>query len=227
MKRLLEVIACSVEDAEAAEQGGAGRLEVVRELGRGGCTPELALVRAILDRVSIPVRVMLRESDGFAYAGREEISRMCAFAREIASLPVDGLVLGFAAEGALDISTSAELLHSAPVLKATFHHAFDAAVDTFDALARIKALPNVDRVLTSAPRLSWRHLVEAAQPGLTIMAGGGMTGQRIPALARATPVAEFHVGRAASEPERPEGRVERLVRALECHGSIYFELALP
>jgi copper homeostasis protein len=81
MKRLLEVIACSVEDAEAAEQGGAGRLEVVRELGRGGCTPELALVRAILDRVSIPVRVMLRESDGFAYAGREEISRMCAFAR--------------------------------------------------------------------------------------------------------------------------------------------------
>ncbi len=36
---LLEVIACSIDDAIAAERGGAGRLEVVSSLEAGGLTP--------------------------------------------------------------------------------------------------------------------------------------------------------------------------------------------
>ena len=57
---LLEVIVSSVEDALEAEQGGAGRLEVVRSLEVGGLTPSLELVRQICQRVKIPLRVMLR-----------------------------------------------------------------------------------------------------------------------------------------------------------------------
>jgi len=44
---ILEVIACSVADAIQAQKGGAGRLEVVSDLDRGGFTPSIALVRAI------------------------------------------------------------------------------------------------------------------------------------------------------------------------------------
>ena len=33
---LLEVIACTVDDAIAAEQGGADRIELVRDLGAEG-----------------------------------------------------------------------------------------------------------------------------------------------------------------------------------------------
>ena len=44
MTPLLEVIACSVADAVEAEKGGASRLEIVRDLGRGGLTPPLELV---------------------------------------------------------------------------------------------------------------------------------------------------------------------------------------
>ncbi|MBZ5592386.1 MAG: hypothetical protein LAP39_09125 [Acidobacteriia bacterium] len=62
---LLEVIACSVADAVAAERGGAGRLEIVRALEAGGLTPLLSLVKEIVAAVSIPVRVMLRENPGF------------------------------------------------------------------------------------------------------------------------------------------------------------------
>ena len=62
---ILEVIACSVADAVEAEKGGANRLEVVSDLDRGGLTPAVELVRAIQDAVNLPLRVMVRESDGF------------------------------------------------------------------------------------------------------------------------------------------------------------------
>jgi copper homeostasis protein len=59
----LEVIATGVADAVAAEQGGADRIELVADLARGGMTPPLAVVESVLDRVGIPVRVMLRETE--------------------------------------------------------------------------------------------------------------------------------------------------------------------
>ena len=62
---VVEVIACSVSDAIEAQRGGAGRLEIIRDLQRGGLTPPLELVRDILEAVTIPVRVMLRGSESY------------------------------------------------------------------------------------------------------------------------------------------------------------------
>ena len=64
---LLEVIVQSVADAAEAEAGGADRLEVVREIERDGLTPPLDLVRSIIAATSLPLRVMVRESDGFEH----------------------------------------------------------------------------------------------------------------------------------------------------------------
>jgi copper homeostasis protein len=47
---LLEVIACSADDAVAAEQGGAGGLEIVRDLELGGLTPPLSVVHQVVSR---------------------------------------------------------------------------------------------------------------------------------------------------------------------------------
>ena len=99
---LLEVIACSRTDAIEAERGGAGRLEIVRELGKGGLTPAVDLVRRILDAVAIPVRVMIREADGFEAGDERAVARLAAQAREIAALGVDGIVVGFLRGGRID-----------------------------------------------------------------------------------------------------------------------------
>src|SRR2546422_10888383 len=96
---VLEVIACSVADAVEAEKGGASRLEVISHFERGGLTPPLDLVRDILVAVHLPVRVMLRESEPFAVTDQVEIERLCAAARALAALPIDGLVLGFLRDG--------------------------------------------------------------------------------------------------------------------------------
>ena len=63
--KLLEVIVTSVGEACEAEEGGAGRLELVRDLASEGLTPSSSIIEEVLAAVSIPVRVMLRDAHSF------------------------------------------------------------------------------------------------------------------------------------------------------------------
>ena len=213
MTRILEVIACSLTDAIEAEQGGAGRLEIVSELKRGGLTPSFDLVAEIKQRVDIPVRVMLRESDGFETAGESEIARLCAAAERFASLEVDGLVLGFLKDGDVDVALTQRVLAHAPHTRATFHHAFEATRDKPRALSAIKQLPQVDRVLShgGVDGLRVQRLQQYAMmaaPESIVIAGGGIDDDAISLISRETNIREFHVGRAARSQFQVEGNVQ-------------------
>src|SRR6185436_14802004 len=137
---ILEVIACSVADAIEAEKGGANRLEIVSALDRGGFTPPLELVRAINDAVDLPLRVMVRESDGYQTSGETEIEKLCAAADEFLRLDVDGLVLGFLKGKTINLDLTRRVLAAAGKSKATFHHAFEDAADQLLAIGEIKSL---------------------------------------------------------------------------------------
>jgi copper homeostasis protein len=207
---LLEVIACSAADAVAAEKGGAGRLEVVRALEAGGLTPPISLVKEIAATVSIPVRVMLRENAGFEIADRDELTRLCDSARELAGLEIDGVVLGFLRGRTLDLHATQQILSCAPRVKATFHRAFEDVDNSNSAVAMLKALPQFDRILVSPSRVSdLKQLVERAAPELVIVAGGGIDCTAIRQLRESAAIREFHVGRAA----RRGGDIRRPVDA--------------
>lgn len=222
MTGLLEVIAGSLADAIEAEQGGAGRLEIVRDLDRGGLTPSFDLVAEIKQRVDIPVRVMLRESDGFETTDESEIERLYAAAERFAALEVDGFVLGFLKDGEVDLELTQRVLAHAPHTRATFHHAFEATQDKPRALTAIKQLPQVDRVLSHGGlddlEARIQRLTEYANmagPELIILAGGGIDGDAISQIVRETNIREFHVGRAARSQFQVEGSVQAsLVRNL-------------
>jgi copper homeostasis protein len=212
---LLEVIVCSVADAVEAERGGAGRLEIVRDLQQGGLTPSLNLVREIKRATELPVRVMLRESPGYQTNGPEEIERLCRAAEEFAALDIDGFVPGFLNDGEVDIELTQRVLACAPHTRATFHHAFEDANDKLCALTEIKQLPQVDRILSSGGTDQLRSRVQrlaeyehAAAPELTILAGGGIDGAAIVEIKRATRIREFHVGRAARLNFQADGAVQ-------------------
>jgi copper homeostasis protein len=194
---ILEVIACSVDDAIAAERGGAGRLELVRSLEAGGLTPPLSLVGEIVAAVSIPVRVMLRENAGYATSGDAETRILCDAARECAALRVDGLVLGFLRGRDLDLPLLERMLGCAVALKATFHRAFEELEDSEAAIASLKTLPQFDHILISEVRVSrLERLVKLAATEIGIIVGGGLSREAIQRLARTTGIREFHVGRA-------------------------------
>jgi copper homeostasis protein len=195
---LLEVIACSVADAVAAERGGAGRLEVVRALEAGGLTPPISLVKEIAAAVSIPVRVMLRENDGFEIADREELAKLCHSATDLAALEIDGVVLGFLRGRSLDLAATQQILSCASHVKATFHRAFEELENQQTAIASLKTVPQFDRILVSPSRVSGlKQLVETSAPEIVIMAGGGIDRSNIRRLRESAAIREFHVGRAA------------------------------
>src|SRR5262245_10630731 len=92
---ILEIIVCTVEDAIAAAEGGANRLEIISHYEAGGLTPSFDLVREITATVKIPARVMLRENEPFVVTDEREIDRLCDAALVFGQLPIDGFVLGF------------------------------------------------------------------------------------------------------------------------------------
>ena len=148
----LEVIATTAEDGVEAAAGGADRLEVVRELGRGGLTPPWPLVEALLARVRVPLRVMVRVEEPFIPTSLDVVRRMCDEARALAALPVDGLVFGALTPGgdAIDLDVLRRFADAAAPRAITFHRAFELAPDAVRALSALAGVPPVDRVLTAA-----------------------------------------------------------------------------
>lgn len=224
---LLEVIVCSASDAIEAQRGGAGRLEIIRDLQSGGMTPSLKLVQEILDVVTLPVRVMLRESESYKVDGHVEKEKLWAAARALSWLNVDGVVLGFLRRGDIDVQLTESVLSCAPKLAATFHHAFEEADDPVLAIGVLRRLKQVDRILASGGTGSWTEKIQRmsryeteAGPGIELLAGGGIDEQSIRMICHATGIREFHVGRAARQPASAEGvvraeRVKALVDALK------------
>src|SRR5688572_6208879 len=211
---VLEVIACSVADAVEAERGGAGRLEIIRDFDRGGLTPPLELVHNILEAVTLPVRVMLRESESYEVVSEAEIEKLCAAAREFSRLGVDGVVLGFLHKGEIEVALTERVLSCAPDLSATFHHAFEETGDPFAAIRVLKGMKQVDRILTSGGNGEWSEKIERLSryhdeggPEIEILAGGGIDQEAMRSICRATGISDFHVGRAAREPASTSGVV--------------------
>ena len=200
---LLEVIVQSLDDARAALEGGADRLEVVRAIDDGGLTPPLELVHEIAAHVGLPLRVMVRENAGYRIeAGELDRLQRAAYAFEAAN--VDGLVLGFADPGGVRMTDVLSVLAEAPAVAVTFHRAFDTLSDPVTAIPIVAACSQVDRILTSGgngtaeERADQLHRYSmAAGDRLTIVAGGGIDEASIKAFVRTQCVKEIHVGRAA------------------------------
>jgi copper homeostasis protein len=228
---ILEIIACSVEDAVAAERGGANRLEIISHYEVGGLTPPLDLVREITSTVKIPARVMLRETESFVVTNEGEIERLLDAARVFAQLPIDGFVLGFLKDTAggrgIDHDLVERLLACAPNLKATFHRAFEELPDPLGAIAELKRHRQIDCILSRGCGEPWVAEVErfvewerAARPEIGMLVGGGTDAEAIKIFCKASPIRAFHIGQAVREGGRingaaQPGRVRELLELIE------------
>jgi copper homeostasis protein len=202
---LLEVIVQTVADAQAAADGGADRLEVVRDLGDGGLTPPFSLVESIAAMTPLPLRVMVRQNAGYELLPAE-LPRLRAAAAHFQSLGVDGLVVCFSRQRRPMLDDLHSVLSAAPAAHATFHRAFDDLADPLSAIDALVEVPQIDRVLTDggggppadrARRL--RQYVARAAGRLEILAGGGVDEQAFEWFAKEGCVREIHVGRAARD----------------------------
>ena len=220
---ILEVIVCSIEDAIAAERGGADRLEVISHYEVGGLTPSFDLVREITSTVKIPARVMLRENESFVVTDEGEIDRLRDAARAFSRLPIDGFVLGFLKEtpgasqpGALQIDHGlvSSVLACAPNLKATFHRAFEELPDPIRAIGEFKRHRQIDCILSGNWGAAWAAALDrfveweqAARPEIRMLLGGGINRDVVKFFCKDSTIRAFHAGRAVRQDEKIEGRV--------------------
>lgn len=213
-RALLEVIALDVEDAVAAQAGGADRLELVTDMAADGLTPTCETFAAIRAAVDIPLRVMLRKADGFSAGTAEDLERLVAQTRALRAQGAEEFVLGFLdPDGSPDTDAVEAVVAELDGCRWTFHRAIDRAADRDQLRKALAELPGLDTYLTAGAASGVDEglpvlLAEAARTGTPgydprILVGGGLALSHLPALLEAG-IDAFHIGSAA----RPAGWTE-------------------
>lgn len=192
---LLEVIALTSADAEAAQAGGADRLEVVSDMAADGLSPTPATVASIRAACDLPIRAMVRMTADFSC---HDAAATVGLAAELIEAGADGLVMGFLGADGIDLDPI-HAVWEATRRPWTFHRAVDHAADYPRAVTTAAAVPGVDQILTagSAAGLSvgLESLVANASAG-PLMAGGGLAREHVTPL-REAGITAFHIGSAA------------------------------
>lgn len=218
MKVRVEVCVTSVEEAIAAERGGADTVEVCSWLACGGVTPGPGIVRVLRDRMRIPVRVLVRcHGGGFHYTQAEK-DVMLADMEHFAAWPGTSIVFGaLDGRGDLDADLLRSALGASTGREFTFHRAIDQSRDPQALLEQLGGL-GVPRVLTSGGEtlavnglVRLRSMQRWAEGRLQLAMAGGISASNVVELVGATGIDEVHFSaqRSSSGPAHPVGMSSR------------------
>ena len=219
---ILEIIVTSVEDALAAQRGGADRVELVSGMAQDGLTPSVSLAARLAGTLSLPIRAMLRRRPDFG-TDAAGLEALCREAQHLRAAGVSEFVFGFVdATGRLDWAAMRSLQQAAAPAGWTLHRAFDRAADAAAAFAECAQRPGPDAILSSGARdglaAGVATLVRRAAwqtATLRFLAGGGLRREHVAPLT-ASGITPLHAGRAVRRDGGWEAPVEEhLVRALK------------
>jgi copper homeostasis protein len=197
--RILEICCYTAESAVLAEKAGAHRIELCDNYSEGGTTPSFATIKYVVQRLNIPVNVIVRPRGGDFLYSESEFEIIKEDVRQIKALGANGIVIGFLLpDGEIDVERTAEIISMAGNMEVTFHRAFDMCSDPFKALEQLIDI-GVTRILTSG--LKKRALegveliakfIEKAEDRIIIMPGSGVNEKNISELIQLTNAMEYH-----------------------------------
>jgi copper homeostasis protein len=198
---LLEVAVASVEDVQAAESGGADRLELNAALSLGGLTPSLGTLLEVRQATRLPLFVMVRPRPGAFCYDASEFRVLLRDLDLLLSHGADGIVFGILEPDAtVDRVRCREVVRQAGGHPVVFHRAFDLTPQPTEALDELIAL-GVRRVMTSgqqrtalagAPCIA--AMVRQAAGRIEVLPAGGITSGNVLALLRQTSCDQVHGG---------------------------------
>ena len=210
----LEVCVDSFPSAVAAKRGGADRLEVCSALANGGTTPSYGLVEQCVDKLELPVMMMVRPHDGGFVYDTDAIDTMLRDIQVAKSIGVRGIVFGtLTTDRGLDQSNCRRLIDAAESLETTFHRAFDLVSNPLAVLEEIETL-GIDRVLTSGQKMTAsagikliRKMTEQVD-SLAVLAGAGITAENAQEVVEQTGVREIHASASVlAKDQQAQGRL--------------------
>lgn len=167
-------------EAKKAEKLGANRIELCDNLLEGGTTPSYGTIKRVVDKINIPIMVIIRPRGGNFEFLEEEIEIMKDDIRIAKELGAYGVVIGALKGNKIDIDATKAFVEEAKPLSTTFHMAFDEIDDKFQAIDQLAAL-GIDRILTKggtedamSGKDELRKLSDYAAGRIIIMPGKGV-----------------------------------------------------
>jgi len=147
---IIDIIATSEDDVIKINKiNKATRIELCSDLKSGGLTPDLPLIKKCCDITKIPIRVMVRNNDGYTIneKEKEQIRKQIKF---INKTKADGIVIGWCnKDNSLDWKFIKEIREMASHKKCTLHRAFDQDLDNVLDNCVKTYENNIDTILTS------------------------------------------------------------------------------
>lgn len=186
-------------EAKKAENAGAQRIELCENLYEGGTTPSYGTVKKVLEKIKIPVLVMIRPRGGdFCYTP-SEIDIMIEDIRLFKKLGVKGIVLGvLTKDNKIDYSTLKNILKETKGMEITFHKAIDEVINPVDEVEKLVEL-GIDRILTSGGAKTalegkevLNQMIYIASGKIKIVVAGGVTSENFEEVRSKIPSTEFH-----------------------------------
>jgi copper homeostasis protein len=197
---IFEACVETLEDALAAEQRGANRIELCSALDQDGLTPSPELTRQCVQNLSIPVMAMVRPRGGNFVYSEAEILQMESEIEFFKQSGVAGVVFGLLTDdSAIDVENTRRLAKLASPLEVTFHKAIDYSNDILQSFQELNAIDGITRVLTSGGMdTAWngRHILKQMQElpnrRIKIIAAGKVLPENRTQIAEFTGATELH-----------------------------------
>ena len=198
-KPLLEICSGSLASALAAQEGGAGRIELCDNLYEGGTTPSLGAIELARLKLSIRLHVIIRPRGGDFLYSDLEFAIMKRDVQRCREIGADGVVVGIlTADGRIDVERTRQIVELAHPMHVTFHRAFDMSRDAFEALEDLKQT-GITRILTSGQKNKAteavpliQRLIRQAGSEIVIMPGSGLDENNIREFHKKVRAREYH-----------------------------------
>jgi copper homeostasis protein len=184
MDMIIEICANSFESAQAAQDGGADRIELCNDLSVGGLTPSHDLIEKVIENLNIPVHVLIRPRSGDFVYSKKELDTMLSDIIFCKKLGCSGIVSGvLTSENTIDAIATRQLIEASDGMEFTFHRAFDCDVDVLSSINLLIDL-GVTRLLSSGQQNKAIDGIELlnkmkllAMDHLQIMPGSGINAE--------------------------------------------------
>ena len=197
--KIYEACVGSYNEAVRAENLGANRIEFCDNLSEAGTTPSFGNIKKAINRLKIPVMVIIRPRGGNFEYSEEEVEIMIEDIKICKELGAHGVVIGALKGDKIDLNTTKRLVEEAKPMQVTFHMAFDEIEDKKEAIDQLVEL-RVDRILTKGAaggnaligRESIKDLIKYANDRIIIMPGKGVNKENRDYILEYTGAKEIH-----------------------------------
>jgi copper homeostasis protein len=190
----------TLEEAILAEKNGADRIELCSRLDLDGLTPSEDLLREVSEKLSIPIKVMIRNREGGFIYDENDFQAMVADIEMCRKYNPESLVFGaLKRDRSIDLEMCKRICQVAQPMMVCFHKAIDLCPAPIEEILRLKKISNINSVLTSGGeqtalegKQKIRRLLCLQNANFKVIVAGKVTSKNLDDLHQVIGAEEYH-----------------------------------